>query len=138
MSEDAARYLRASLAAPPFHQWLRPELRDLDRESGRVTIALPLRAEFRRDPKRPEIHGGVIAALVDIAGHAAIAAKVHHGVPTVDLRIDYLRAAAGSELLATADLVRLGRTLGIVDVRVTDDQGKLVAIGRGLFSTREG
>jgi uncharacterized protein (TIGR00369 family) len=138
MSEDAARYLRASLAAPPFHQWLRPELRYLDAESGRVTIALPLRAEFRRDSSRPEIHGGVIAALVDIAGHAAIAAKVHHGVPTVDLRIDYLRVAAGTELMATADLVRLGRTLGIVDIRVTDDQGKLVAMGRGLFSTREG
>lgn len=138
MSEDAARYLRASLAAPPFHQWLRPELRDLDPESGRVTIALPLRAEFRRDPKRQEIHGGVIAALVDIAGHAAVAAKLHHGVPTVDLRIDYLRVAVGSELLAIAEPVRLGRTLGIVDVRVTDDQGKLVAMGRGLFSTREG
>jgi uncharacterized protein (TIGR00369 family) len=97
-----------------------------------------LRAEFRRDPKRPEIHGGVIAALVDIAGHAAIAAKVRHGVPTVDIRIDYLRGAAGTELLAAADPVRLGRTLGIVDIRVTDDQGKLVAVGRALFSTREG
>jgi uncharacterized protein (TIGR00369 family) len=138
MSDDAARYLRASLAEPPFHHWLRPELRDLDPQSGRVTIALPLRAEFRRDPNRPEIHGGVIAALVDIAGHAAISAKVQHGVPTVDLRIDYLRVAAGSELLATAEPVRLGRTLGIVDIRVTDDQGKLVAIGRGLFSAREG
>jgi acyl-coenzyme A thioesterase PaaI-like protein len=114
MSEDAARYLRASLAAPPFHQWLRPELRDLDSESGRVTIALPLRAEFRRDPKRREIHGGVIAAL------------------------DYLRAAAGDELLAIAEPVKLGRSLGTVDIRVTDDQGKLVAIGRGIFSTREG
>jgi uncharacterized protein (TIGR00369 family) len=103
-----------------------------------VTIALPLRAEFRRDPERPEIHGGVIASLIDIAGHAAISAKLHHGVPTVDLRIDYLRVAAGRELLATAELVKLGRTLGIVDIRVTDDQGRLVAIGRGLFSTREG
>jgi uncharacterized protein (TIGR00369 family) len=138
MSEDAARYLRASLAAPPFHQWLRPELRYLDSERGRVTIALPLRAEFHRDPKRPEIHGGVIAALIDIAGHAAISAKLHHGVPTVDLRIDYLRVATGSELLATADVVKLGRTLGTVDIQVLDDQGKLVAIGRGVFSTREG
>jgi uncharacterized protein (TIGR00369 family) len=138
MSGDAARYLRASLAAPPFHQWLRPELRDLDAESGRVTIALPLRAEFRRDPKRREIHGGVIAALIDIAGHASISARLHHGVPTVDLRIDYLRAAAGDELLAIAEPVKLGRTLGTVDIRVTDDQGELVAIGRGIFSTREG
>ena len=138
MSEDVASYLHASLAAPPFHQWLRPELRDLDPERGRVTIALPLRAEFHRDPHRPEIHGGVIAALIDIAGHAAISAKLHHGVPTADLRIDYLRMAAGSELLATAELVKLGRTLGTVDIRVTDDHGKLVAIGRGLFITRAG
>jgi uncharacterized protein (TIGR00369 family) len=138
MSEDGASYLRASLAAPPFHHWLRPELRDLDPQSGRVTIALPLRAEFRRDPKRPEIHGGVVAALIDIAGHAAIAARLLHGIPTVDLRIDYLRGAAGSELLATAEPIKVGRTLGIVDIRVTDDQGKLVAIGRGAFSTREG
>jgi len=138
MSEDAARYLRASLAAPPFHKWLRPELRDLDPESGRVTIALPLRAVFGRDPKRREIHGGVIAALIDIAGHAAISARLHHGVPTVDLRIDYLRMAAGSELLAIAEPVKVGRTLGTVDIRVTDDQGRLVAIGRGVFSTREG
>jgi uncharacterized protein (TIGR00369 family) len=138
MSEDAARYLRTSLAAPPFHQWLKPELRELDPQSGRVTVALPLRAEFRRDPARPEIHGGVIAALIDIAGHAAIAARLRRGIPTVDLRIDYLRGAAGSELLATAEPVRLGRTLAIVDIRVADDRGNLVAIGRGLFSTREG
>jgi uncharacterized protein (TIGR00369 family) len=138
MSEDSARYLRSSLAAPPFHQWLRPELRDVDSKSGRVTIALPLRAEFGRDPERREIHGGVIAALIDIAGHTAIAARLHHGVPTVDLRIDYLRMAAGNELLAIAEPVKLGRTLGTVDIRVTDDQGKLVAIGRGVFSTREG
>ena len=39
---------------------------------------------------------------------------------------------------ATAEPIKLGRTLGIVDIRVTDDQGKLVAIGRGAFSTREG
>jgi uncharacterized protein (TIGR00369 family) len=97
-----------------------------------------LRAEFGRDPERREIHGGVIAALIDIAGHAAIAARLNHGVPTVDLRIDYLRMAAGNELLAIAEPVKLGRTLGTVDIRVTDDQGKLVAVGRGVFSMREG
>jgi uncharacterized protein (TIGR00369 family) len=138
MSDDTAPYLRASLAAPPFHQWLKPELRNIDPAPGRVTIALPLRAEFRRDPDRPEIHGGIIAALIDIAGHAAITAQLGHGVPTVDLRIDYLRMAAGSELVATAEPIKIGRTLGTVDIRVADDQGQLVAVGRGVFSTRQG
>jgi uncharacterized protein (TIGR00369 family) len=137
-SEDKARYLRASLAAPPFHHWLRPELRDLDPALGRVTIVLPLRAEFRRDPERPEIHGGVIAALIDIAGHTAIAAHLGHGVPTIDLRIDYLRMAVGSELVAIAEPIKIGRTIGTIDIRVVDNQSKLVAVGRGTFSTRQG
>jgi uncharacterized protein (TIGR00369 family) len=137
MSGTAIDQLRHSLAEPPFHQWLRPELISADEETG-VVLCLPLRPEFRRHPERPEIHGGVIASLIDIAGHTAVAAKLGHGVPTIDLRIDYLRMAAGRELRAAAVLLKLGRTLGVVDVRVTDEQGKLVAAGRGSFSARAG
>ena len=76
----------------------------------------------------------VIAAIIDVAGHAAIAAKLRHGVPTIDLRTDYLRMPAGKEPYATAEPVNLG----IVDVRITAKQSKLVATSRGLFSTRAG
>ena len=134
MNETAASYLRESLAMPPFHQWLRPELRDVAAENGRLVIGLPMRREFWRDPRRPEIHGRVIAAIIDVAGHAAIAAKLRHGVPTIDLRTDYLRMPAGKEPYATAEPVNLG----IVDIRITAKQSKLVATGRGLFSTRAG
>lgn len=137
MSETAADYIRNSLAAPPFHQWLKPEVLNVDEESG-VVIRLMLRPEFRRHPERLEIHGGVVASLIDIAGHAAVAVKLRRGIPTIDLRIDYLRMAAGRELRAAAVLLKLGRTLGVLDVRVTDDQDKLVAVGRGSFSTRAG
>jgi acyl-coenzyme A thioesterase PaaI-like protein len=75
MSESAADYIRRSLARPPFHQWLRPELVHADETTGDVTIVLPIRDEFRRDPERPEVHGGVIAWLIDIAGHARVEAK---------------------------------------------------------------
>lgn len=134
MNETAASYLRESLAMPPFHQWLRPELRDVAAENGRLVIGLPMRREFWRDPRRPKIHGRVIAAIIDVAGHAAIAAKLRHGVPTIDLRTDYLRMPAGKEPYATAEPVNLG----IVDVRITAKQSKLVATSRGLFSTRAG
>ena len=127
MNETAASYLRESLAVTPFHQWLRSELRDVDAKNGRVVIDLPVRPEFWRDPRRPEIQGGVIAAFIDIAGHAVIAARFRQGVSTIDLRIDY-------ELVATAEPGKIGR----IDVRVTDEHGKLVATGRGLFSTRAG
>jgi uncharacterized protein (TIGR00369 family) len=73
--------------------------------------------------------------MVDITGHAAIASKLLHSVATVDMRVDYLRLAGGSELVATATVVKMGRTIGVVDVRISDDQQRLVAIGRAAYVT---
>ena len=103
-----------------------------------MQLRLPVRDEFRRDPARPEVHGGILAMFADIAGHAAVAARLRHGVPTVDLRVDYLRMAGGDFLCARATPLKLGRTLAVVDIRITDDQERLVAVGRGTYLTREG
>jgi uncharacterized protein (TIGR00369 family) len=137
MPNSILDYLRQSIATAPFHQWLCPVVAEADELSGRVVILLALRPEFRREPDQPGIHGGVVAALIDIAGHAAVAAKLRRGAPTIDLRIDYIRLAAGTQLLATADPIRIGRSIGLVDIRVTDDKDTLVAVGRGVFSTQD-
>jgi uncharacterized protein (TIGR00369 family) len=136
MTQSAFEFVRENVAQTPFHQWLLPQVLAVDEHAGSVTINLPVRPEFYRLPDRPEIHGGVVAAMVDISGHAAIAAKVLHSVATVDMRVDFLRLAAGSELRAVATVVKLGRTIGVVDVRVTDDQKRLVAIGRAAYVTK--
>lgn len=136
MSSDDFEFLRANVAAPPFHRMLAIELLDLDPASGAVRMRLPVRHDFLRDPARPEVHGGVIAALADMAGHAAVAAKVRHGVPTIDMRVDYLRMAAGAHLLAIGTPVKIGRSIGVADVRILDDADRLVATGRGAYSTR--
>jgi uncharacterized protein (TIGR00369 family) len=138
MAETVFDFLAENVGAPPLHRWLKPEVVSVDESSGAVELRLPLRPEFRRDSARPEIHGGILAVLADIAGHAAVAARLRHGVPTVDLRIDYLRMAAGSFLSACATPLKLGRTLAVVDIRITDDQARLVAAGRGTYLTREG
>lgn len=138
MSDDVFEFLAADINRPPLHQWLKPQLISIDQPSGEITMRLPLRADFRRDPDRPGIHGGIVAALADIAGHAAVAAKLRHGVPTIDIRVDFLRMAAGEFLLASAILVKLGRTIAVVDIRIADDGARLVAVGRGAYSTRQG
>jgi len=130
--------LAESLKAPPFHEFLDLELVDLDGESGTVTLRMPFRREFQRSPKAKQIHGGVIGALIDIAGDYALAAKLGGGVPTIDLRIDFLRPAEDTALLATARVVRQGRTIGIVDIEVADEAGRLIAVGRGCYSTKVG
>ena len=127
--------LNHELSIPPYHAFLQPEAVSVDAEAGRVEVRLRYRPEFQRRPNQPGYHGGVIAGLIDLTAHAAIAVKIGHVAPTVDLRIDYLRGAGGSDLLATGTVRRAGRTLAVVDVDVASSDGKLVATGRGLFST---
>jgi len=135
MTRTTLEIVRDNIAQTPFHQWLKPEVTEVNDELGTVTIRLRMRPEFCRLPDRPEAHGGIVAALMDITGHAAICAKLHHSVATIDLRVDYLRLAGGSELRAVGTVVKLGRTIGVVDIRMSDDQDKLVAIGRAAYVT---
>jgi uncharacterized protein (TIGR00369 family) len=55
--------------------------------------------------------------------------------PTIDLRLDFLRAAPPFELTATARVIRMGRHIAVVDIEVNDNDGRIVALGRGTFST---
>ena len=70
-----------------------------------------------------------------MTGHAAVAVKIRRMAPTIDLRIDYLRPTAGDGLIARARVLKVGRTVARVDIEVADNQGRLIALGRGSFST---
>jgi uncharacterized protein (TIGR00369 family) len=136
LDRDAAlARLREEMARPPFHAVLQPQAVAADPEEGTVSIALAFRDELARAPGEHAFHGGVIASLIDLAGHAAAAVRIGRMTPTIDLRIDYLRAADGGDLVAHAKLLKAGRTVARVDVTVTDSRGRLVAVGRGTFST---
>jgi len=128
--------LQRALDEPPYQRFLGLVALDLDIEGGSVRIKLPFKRELCRSAVRPEIHGGVTAALIDIAGDYALAAQIGEGIPTIDLRIDFLRMAVETDLTATATVVKHGRTLGVVNVEVHDDQGRLIAVGRGTYYTK--
>ncbi len=87
----ALERLQFELNHPPFHSFLKPEAVAADSERGTVEILLRQRYEFQRVPDKPEYHGGVIAALIDMTAHAAVAVKIGRMAPTIDLRIDYMR-----------------------------------------------
>ena len=133
--QAALARLRQEMERPPFHRVLQPQALDADPETGTVTIAMAYRDELARGPGDKSFHGGVIASLIDLAGHAAVAVKIGRMAPTIDLRIDYLRASSGEDIIARARLIKAGRTIGRVDIDVTDTHGRLIAIGRGSFST---
>ena len=122
----------------PFNRFCQVEVVRVDAQHEEIAIRIPMRAEFERRPGTGQWHGGPIAALIDTAGDYALVLRVGAGVPTINYRVDYLRPAVGTALTATARVRRAGRTVGVVDIDVTDDEGRLVAIGRGCYGTQAG
>jgi uncharacterized protein (TIGR00369 family) len=135
MADDVETTLRTLLRSGPFHAFLNMELVGHDAEAGTVEIRLPWRREFERAVDTRQWHGGPIAALVDIAGDFALVARLGRGIPTIDLRIDYLRPAIDTDLVARGRTLRAGRSIGAVDVEVRDARDRIVAVGRGTYST---
>ncbi len=131
---DFVGRLHEEMDRPPFNRWLAPRVIGVDAEARTVSLSLPFRAEFSFHPTEPCFHGGIIAALADAAGHAAVA--IFHGkpAPTVTLQVDFLAPAKGQALDARGILRKLGRSISRADVEL-HCAGRLVAIARGTFST---
>ena len=121
------------LRQSPYARLLRLEM--IRAASDGVVVRMPFREDLIAgdDALARYVHGGAIASLIDIAGTFAIIAAVGHDVVTVDLRVDYLRPVMSGDLYATARPVRVGRSLAVADVEVAAENGKIAAVGRGLF-----
>lgn len=121
---------------PPFHQWMGVTVKSA--EKGRVVLSIPPNPEFVGNPFIPAVHGGIVAALIDLAGGAALFAELKFPTPTIDMRVDYLRPAiAGKRLDADARVKSLGKTVAFVDIDVTDEDGRLVSTGRCTYSVKD-
>ncbi len=133
-----AKAIQAMLDASPFISFMNLTVTDVDAEAGEITMRMPLRPEFERKAGTGQFHGGPIAALIDTVGDYALAIALGGGVPTINFRTDYLRPAFNTDLLATARVRRAGRTVGVVDVDVLDESGRLLAVGRACYSMQVG
>ncbi len=135
MPDDAPRSIDipALNEESPFHRLLGLTVSQV--RSGEVEVVMPYSDRLLASTTSPYIHGGAIATLIDVAGNFAIIAAIGRDVPTIDLRIDYLRPVRNGALRAVGRAVKVGRRLGVADVEVFDEAGQTVAIGRGLFST---
>ena len=117
----------------PFADLLGVEVTEAD--DGHAEGRLEMREELSWNADRLMAHGGVTFTLADTVGGAALVSVVDQPVPTIDMRIDYLKAGTG-DLYAEADVVRVGGDVGVVDVEVyaADDEA-LLADARGVYKT---
>lgn len=156
-----ASILDGLIRNPPFHQWMGVTASAVAED--RVVLSLPPNPDFVGNPFIPAVHGGIVAALIDLAGGAALFVRLQFPTPTIDMRVDYLRPAiAGKPLHAEARVKALGKTVAFVDVDVfqplpggetrlisriargrsgdvdvTDEEGRLVATGRCAYSVKD-
>jgi len=107
------RVVRESFARQAYMGLIGARLADV--HPGRVTIELPFRDDLCQ--QRGFLHGGVTTAIADsAAGYAAFTLMPAMSSPlTVELKINLLAPAAGELFLATANVLRPGKTLSIVE-----------------------
>jgi uncharacterized protein (TIGR00369 family) len=122
----------------PFHKYLGIRVEEL--RTGYARLVLPFRPEFIGDKRRPALHGGLLSTLVDTSGGTAVWTNFPPSarISTVDMRVDYLNPGPPEEIVAEAEVVRLGNRVGVVHVTVygRSDPSTIVAEGRGVYNIR--
>ena len=127
--------LQAMLDRSPFIAFLGLKITEADPARELVTMTCAMRPEFERGAGTGQWHGGPIAAIIDTVGDYALIMALRRGLPTINFRVDYLRPAIKTSLTSTARVRRAGKSVGLVDVDVFNDQKALLAVGRATYST---
>ncbi len=125
--------LQERLARAPYHRWLGGKAEEVG--EGTVTIRATWREEWIVNPDRRYTHGGILAALVDLAADWALGAQLGRGLPTIDMRVDYHRVALPGDLICKGKVVRQGGQFSVAEAEIYDTDGKLCASGRGVYLT---
>jgi uncharacterized protein (TIGR00369 family) len=90
---DKVQIARQFIEAIPHSRALGMKLTDMG--EGVAEIEMPYDEKLVGDPESGVIHGGAVSALMDTCCGAAVMSHPANpgGTATIDLRIDYMRAA---------------------------------------------
>ncbi len=135
MTPDFNEY-RARFDEQPLNRMLGITLVDQRPGYGRIVL--------RKTNNTPagiggSVHGGILSAMVDVVMLVAVFSEMaEHEQPagTAELGISYLRQAHGDNIYATAEVIKRGRQLAVIDVEITDDEQRLCAKARVTYAFR--
>ncbi len=122
----------------PFNRYLGIKVDEL--REGFARFFIPFRKEFIGDKRRPAVHGGVLCALIDTCGDAAVWTHFtkEDRISTVDIRVDYLRPGPDHDIIAESEVQRIGDRVSVVHTRVfaASDKKTVIAEGRAVYNIR--
>ena len=134
MSENVTpQRVQQLITRAPFHQWLGLEVIAVHPDS--IELKATWREEWIVNPERRYTHGGVLAALIDLAADYALVSRTGRGVPTIDIRVDYHSPAMPGDLTLRGNVIKWGSQFSVAEAQIFDRQGKLLASGRGTYLT---
>jgi molybdopterin converting factor subunit 1 len=101
--------------------------RPLDAEPGHVRMEFQATEQFLNP--MGAVQGGFLTAMLDeTMGPAAISALPNgQGVPTLELKVSFIRAARPGRLVADARVVHMGRSVVFLESSLVTDDGTLIA-----------
>jgi len=127
MPEDNIEKLKAAEAREPIAAFLKIKLVELTPGYARVTMnILPEHLNFNG-----MVFGGIVMAVADQAFAYATNSLVTPSIAT-QFNIHLISGAAvGDELTAECRVIKSGRRIGVSEMTVTDQAGKLIAKATG-------
>lgn len=136
MDDRTAKLAENFINAIPHCQAL--DMRVTNVGEGKAEMELPYSERIIGDPETGVVHGGAVFALMDTCCGAA--AMCHPTAPlstaTIDLRIDYMRAATPGQTIRTeAECYRMTKSVAFVRAVAMDDfDSQPVATATGAFT----
>ncbi|MCB1510430.1 MAG: PaaI family thioesterase [Hyphomicrobiaceae bacterium] len=127
------RRVRDSFARQPLVQFIGAQLAHV--APGAIDIRLPRNANLLQ--QHGYVHGGALTSIADAAaGYAALSvSEPGTGVLTTELKVNFLRPAAGQEVVARGRVLKPGRVLTIVQSDVYDlNEGRETHVLTGLVT----
>lgn len=105
-----------------------------DDEAQTCTVVLPYAAHLCNP--QGSVHGGIVTSALDISmGH--LCHRFLSTAVTIEMQMRFFRPLTGTGT-CVGRLVRAGRRIVTLESRMTDDAGRLTAMGTGTWHRLEG
>jgi uncharacterized protein (TIGR00369 family) len=125
MLDRLEKLMRGELPPPPIAKLIGFDL--IEVKPGEAVIEFEA-TEAHANPMGT-LHGGVLCDIADAAMGIAYSANLAEGesFTTLELKINFMKPIWKARLRAVGRVRKQGRTVGLVECDVTDEQGSLVA-----------